>query len=264
MTKRAVLSLSGGLDSTTLAIHLLSLGYSVTSVSFDYGQKHLVEIEKATELDQYLQEKKFFINHKVIKLDGLSEMLNSALLESGGAIPKGHYEAESMKKTVVPNRNKIFSSIIQAAALSQSVKYDCEVKIALGIHAGDHEIYPDCRQEFRDLDYEAFLSGNWDAERVTYFTPFLKFYKSDIVKLLIKECEKLSLDYTEVLKRTMTAYEPIKIDGVWYSDYKSSSSVERVEAFINLGLTDPIKYADESGVVDWSVVKESVKGVLNS
>jgi 7-cyano-7-deazaguanine synthase len=72
-------------------------------------------------------------------------------------VPEGHYAEENMKATVVPNRNKIFSSIIQAVALSIAESKDCNVDIAMGIHAGDHSIYPDCRQEFRDIDYEAFF-----------------------------------------------------------------------------------------------------------
>ena len=85
-----------------------------------------------------------------------------------------------MKDTVVPNRNKIFSSLIQAVALSIATKNigdDCTigqpVEIAMGIHAGDHAIYPDCRQEFRDADFEAFKIGNWDSELVEVTTPYL-------------------------------------------------------------------------------------------
>ena len=87
-----------------------------------------------------------------------------------------------MKDTVVPNRNKMFSSIIQAVALSIANEKNCEVEIAMGIHAGDHAIYPDCRQEFRDADYNAFIEGNWDADKVTYYTPYLKGDKYDILK----------------------------------------------------------------------------------
>ena len=83
-------------------------------------------------------------------------MLNSALVEGGDEVPEGHYEQENMKETVVPNRNKIFSSLIQAVALSIANEKNTEVHIAMGIHAGDHAIYPDCRQEFRDADYTAF------------------------------------------------------------------------------------------------------------
>ena len=100
-----------------------------------------------------------------------------------------------MKDTVVPNRNKMFSSIIQAVALSIANRNKCEVEIAMGIHAGDHAIYPDCRQEFRDADYEAFKIGNWDAKKVTYITPYIDSTKYDILKDGLYCCEKLGLDF---------------------------------------------------------------------
>ena len=87
-----------------------------------------------------------------------------------------------MKATVVPNRNKIFSSITQAIALSIANETQEETSIALGIHAGDHAIYPDCRQEFRDADDAAFRTGNWDAERVSYWTPYLEGDKFTILE----------------------------------------------------------------------------------
>jgi len=84
---------------------------------------------------------------------------------------QGHYEQDNMKETVVPNRNKIFASLIQAAALSVATKGDKqEVAIAMGIHAGDHAIYPDCRQEFRDADFEAFKVGNWDSISIPLYS----------------------------------------------------------------------------------------------
>ena len=80
-----------------------------------------------------------------------------------------------MKETVVPNRNKMFASITQAVALSKANATQEQVDICLGIHAGDHAVYPDCRQEFRDADDAAFRIGNWEAERVGYFTPYLRY-----------------------------------------------------------------------------------------
>ena len=177
MKKQAVLSLSGGMDSSTVLLHLLAKGYEVTAVSFDYGQKHKVELERAQDLVNYINLSRINepnINYKTIKLDGLVELLNSNLVEGGDEVPEGHYEEDNMKDTVVPNRNKMFSSIIQAVALSIANEKNCPVEIAMGIHAGDHAIYPDCRQEFRDADYNAFIEGNWDANKVTYYTPYLK------------------------------------------------------------------------------------------
>ena len=282
MKKHAVLSLSGGMDSSTLLLHLLKEGFEVTALSFDYGQKHKIELERATELVEYInsqfivdEEAKtidypFYVKHQIIKLDGLAQLLNSTLVEGGEEVPEGHYAEENMKDTVVPNRNKIFSSIIQAVALSIADKNKSECSIAMGIHAGDHSIYPDCRQDFRDADFDAFIIGNWGAENVNIFTPYIDGDKFDILIDGVKCCAHLGLDFDEVYKRTNTSYKPIFIPyethafkgGKWYSDYKSASSVERVEAFIKLGRPDPCEYADETGPVTWEVAKKHVEEVL--
>ena len=259
--RQAVISLSGGMDSSTVLLRLLTEGYQVTAVSFDYGQKHKVELERAQQLVDYINEIAMFtdssaqfIKYKVIKLDGLVDLLNSNLVEGGNDVPEGHYEEDNMKDTVVPNRNKMFSSIIQAIALSIANENDCPVEIAMGIHAGDHAIYPDCRQEFRDADYEAFKQGNWDADKVTYYTPYLKGDKFDILKDGEKCCNELGLDFDEVYKRTNTSYKP---DSAGRSDYKSASSVERIEAFLKLGRKDPVEYID-----GWDTAKVHVQELL--
>jgi 7-cyano-7-deazaguanine synthase len=145
------------------------------------------------------------INYRQIKLDGLADLLDSALVEGGDDIPEGHYQNDNMKETVVPNRNKMFASITQAVALSIANRTGETCDIALGIHAGDHAVYPDCRQEFRDADDKAFREGNWDAERVGYFTPYLLGDKFGILKdgeVLV--CDKLGIEFDEVYKSTNT------------------------------------------------------------
>jgi 7-cyano-7-deazaguanine synthase len=118
-----------------------------------------------------------------------------------------------MKATVVPNRNKIFASITQAVALSVATTKKESTDIALGIHAGDHSIYPDCRQEFRDADDHAFRVGNWDSELVGYWTPYLEGDKFTILQDGEVLCDKLGLDFNEVYSRTNTSYKPIYIVG---------------------------------------------------
>jgi 7-cyano-7-deazaguanine synthase len=266
------------MDSSTLLLKALSEFDTVTAVSFDYGQKHRVELERAQSLIEYINTEYLMshtkyepVTYRVIKLDGLADLLNSALVTGGAEVPEGHYAEENMKATVVPNRNKIFSSITQAIALSIANEKEEECSIALGIHSGDHSIYPDCRQEFRDADDHAFRVGNWDSDRVSYWTPYLEGDKFTILKDGEVLCEKLGLDFDEVYKRTNTSYKPMFIvldggmgHGQWYSDYKSASSVERVEAFIKLGRPDPAPYADETGPVTWEHVVAEVSKVLES
>jgi 7-cyano-7-deazaguanine synthase len=278
MKKQAVLSLSGGMDSSSLLLHLLANGYEVTALSFDYGQKHNVELERAKELVDYLNSKAdevkyksetsevilhhfLRVKHQVITLDGLAQLLNSSLVSGGSEVPEGHYAEENMKATVVPNRNKIFSSIIQAVALSIAEQKNTECVIAMGIHAGDHQIYPDCRQEFRDIDYKAFKAGNWGAEKVTYYTPYLTGDKYTILEDGAACCNTLGLDFNAVYSRTNTSYKPYPSGN---SDYKSASSVERVEAFIKLGRPDPVQYEDETGLVNWETVVQYVQNILTS
>jgi 7-cyano-7-deazaguanine synthase len=264
--KQAVLSLSGGMDSSTLLLHLLASDYQVTALSFDYGQKHRVELERAQQLVNYVNTKLHRNNpnippvtYQIIKLEGLSQLLNSALVSGGDEVPEGHYEQSNMKATVVPNRNKIFSSIIQSVALSIANETESPVHIAMGIHAGDHAIYPDCRQEFRDADYKAFCEGNWEASRVSSYTPYLDGDKFDILKDGESCCECLGLEFNEVYSRTNTSYKPYPSGN---SDYKSASSVERIEAFIKLGRPDPVQYEDETGPVDWDIAKHHAEELL--
>ena len=267
--KHVVVSLSGGMDSSTLLLRALKEYDSVTAISFDYGQKHRVELERAQSLVNYINElmstrgtgwEQNFVTYRQIKLDGLVDLLDSALVEGGKEVPEGHYEQDNQKETVVPNRNKMFASIVQAVALSVANKTQETCDIALGIHAGDFGVYPDCRAEFRDADDAAFRIGNWEAERVGYFTPYLEGMKYDILVDGQILCEELSLDFNEVYSRTNTSYKPYPSGN---SDYKSASSIERVEAFIKLGRPDPVIYEDEDGIASWDKVVTHVSKILS-
>ena len=288
MAKHVVVSLSGGMDSSTLLLRCLKEYDTVTALSFDYGQKHRIELERAQSLIAYLWHNAPEISDKLsyeqIQLNGLADLLNSALVTGGDEVPEGHYAEENMKATVVPNRNKIFASIAQAVSLSIADKTGENCDIAMGIHAGDHAIYPDCRQEFRDADDHAFRIGNWGSEKVGYFTPYLEGDKFTILQDGEKLCKELGVNFNEVYKRTNTSYKPIYYilgegqrvgilgvynkdgseRGAWYSDYKSASSVERVEAFIKLGRPDPVEYVDETGPVTWEHVVKEVTKVLEN
>ena len=279
MAKHCVISLSGGMDSSTLLLRAIKEYDTVTALSFNYGQKHVVELERAQSLIDYLNDNFYETNHRgddfgkyspvnyrQIHLDGLVDLLDSALVTGGDEVPEGHYEEDNMKATVVPNRNKIFASLVQAVALSVANKTEEQTDIALGIHAGDHAIYPDCRQEWRDADDHAFRMGNWDVDNVGYFTPYLQGDKFDILKDGEVLCEYLNIDFDDVYSRTNTSYKPIFDEDTfeWYSDYKSASSVERVEAFLKLGRPDPAAYADETGPVTWEHVATEVSKVLDA
>jgi len=275
--KHVVVSLSGGMDSSTLLLRCLKEYDSVTAISFDYGQKHKVELERAQSLVNYLNGnverteqdqlgtitvtgKNFNpINYRQIQLNGLVDLLDSALVTGGQDVPEGHYEQDNMKETVVPNRNKMFASITQAVALSVANRTGETCDIAMGIHNGDFAVYPDCRQEFRDADDKAFREGNWDADQVGYFTPYLLGNKFTILQDGEKLVEELGLSFDEVYKRTNTSYKPYPSGN---SDYKSASSVERIEAFIELGRRDPVQYEDESGEVSYEVAEAHVREIL--
>lgn len=267
--KQAVLSLSGGLDSTSLLLKLLVEEYEITAIGINYGQKHVFELQQANRLIEYLKCKNFPVSYSIIELKGLSELLVSGLVDNNSMdLLKGHYAHENAKTSVVPNRNSILASLAFAVALSRVKRVNQDCIIALATHLGDFDnnkkegIYPDCSEEFKQALEYAFKIGNWDSERVSYQAPYNNTNKTGVLKDGINSCEKLKLDYKEIYSLTNTSYAPINIKGKWFSDFKSGSSIERIEAFINLGIEDPVQYADEnSELVEWNVVKDYVNSV---
>ena len=136
--KKAVVVLSGGMDSTTLLYKVKKEGFQVTALSFDYGQKHVKELEVAKQTCIELD-----ISHEIINLAGIKQVMKNSALTDNIEVPEGHYNDENMKSTVVPNRNMIMVSI----AIAEAVSIEAEA-VYLGVHGGDHAIYPDCRKEF--------------------------------------------------------------------------------------------------------------------
>ncbi|MFX1537627.1 MAG: 7-cyano-7-deazaguanine synthase QueC [Promethearchaeota archaeon] len=224
--RKVVLSLSGGMDSATLLGLLLSKGAEVHCVNFQYGSKHNSYESQAYSkiIHYYFGLTSNHIYSYGFDLRQVFQSFNSTLLKSGGDIPEGHYEAESMKLTVVPGRNLIFSSIM--TGLAQSIGAS---EIALGVHAGDHHIYPDCRDTFINA---MMLAVSYATEgKVGVYTPFLKMNKKDILEL------GYSLSPEVPYHLTRTCYkDQILACG------KCGACQERLEAFKLIGKGDPIQY----------------------
>ena len=213
-TKNIVVLVSGGLDSITLNAFLQSQGWVTWPITFDYGQTHRKEIEAAQALAP---------GTYVFDLKGLGRLGGSALTEDTLPIPDGHYEAPSMKVTVVPNRNMVFLSL--AAAYAISIGHDV---VAYAAHSGDHVIYPDCRPDFIQAMRPAF--AKCDFHPVHLSTPFAERDKTYIAKLAFA----LGVD----IARTWSCYK-----GGEAHCGTCGTCVERVEAFELAGIEDPTVYA---------------------
>lgn len=212
---RSVIVLSGGMDSTTLLYQLLKEGKEVRAISFNYGQKHSRELEQASRTCLALN-----VPHKTIDMTFLKELLSNSALTGNIAVPHGHYEAESMKATVVPNRNMIMASI----AIGYTVNEDFD-EVALGVHAGDHAIYPDCRPDFIQALSDIAKLANFKP--IYIYAPFLRIDKGDIAKI----GKELGVDYS----KTHTCYE-----GTVIPCGKCGACQERAEAFAKADLVDPV------------------------
>ena len=250
---RAVMALSGGMDSTALLCRLLADGYEVSCISYDYGQKHVVELERAKANIAYLSANGISVKHRIVDLSGVMGIFHSALTNDEIDVPEGHYEEDQMKATVVPNRNAIFSSILYGYALSIATKENTDVIIALGVHSGDHAIYPDCRPEFYDSLGESFAIGNWDSERITFHLPYIDGDKETILKDALESCNKLNIDFDTIFRNTNTSYNP---DSKGRSSGTSGADVERILAFHAIGREDPVEY-----VTSWN---EVLQGALKA
>jgi 7-cyano-7-deazaguanine synthase len=214
---RTVIILSGGMDSTTLLYDLHSRGHELFALSFDYGQKHARELECAVDLCAGLQ-----IPHYIVDLAWeLGPLLSSSLTRENEPIPTGHYQDESMKSTVVPNRNMIMLSVAAGYAITIGAN-----AIAYAAHAGDHAIYPDCRPVFREA-----LQGVLNVchyEPIELVTPYIDITKGDICAI----GRDLGVPY----QLTWTCYL-----GEEYPCGKCGACTERREAFDFAGIPDPLE-----------------------
>lgn len=216
-TDNQVVIYSGGMDSFTLLNELMYLGYRNHILTFDYGQKHAKELVVANRFCQ-----KNNLEHTIVKLP--TEVFRGSALTGGPDVPEGHYEDESMKDTYVPNRNMTMLSLAAAYALSIGAN-----KVFYGAHAGDHAIYPDCRPEFLKQINTLLHIANY--EPVTVIAPYLGMSKTDILQRGIQ----MGLNYSH----TWTCY-----NGRDKACGKCGSCRERLEAFQQCGVIDPLEYED--------------------
>jgi len=213
--EKAVIILSGGLDSTTLLYDVIAHGLEPYALSINYGQRHKKELIMAAKTCRELD-----IPHKIVELQCLNELLQgSSLTTSKIDTPHGKYDEESMKATVVPNRNMIMLSI--AAGYAISIK---ATMLFYGAHAGDHTIYPDCRPEFVSKLAATIRIADW--HEVTLFAPYMKKSKGDIVVR--------GLELKVPFKNTWSCYE-----GGEKPCGKCGACNERAEAFEYAIAEDP-------------------------
>lgn len=215
---RAVVILSGGMDSTTLLYDAVNMGYEVYALSFDYGQKHKKELECAKKTCE-----KLGVNHKVVNLDILNQVAPSALTRDDWDVPEGHFEDDNMKQTVVPNRNMVLLSLATSYAISVKAK-----KLFYGAHSGDHAIYPDCRKEFIDKMTDVIEICDWN--KIELEAPYWNYDKGDIAI----RGKELDVDYS----LTWTCYK-----GQEKACGKCGSCQERLEAFNKAKMRDVLCYS---------------------
>ncbi|PPC74112.1 7-cyano-7-deazaguanine synthase QueC [Pokkaliibacter plantistimulans] len=217
MKDKVVVIYSGGMDSFTVLHRALRDGYEVYPLSFNYGQRHARELLVAEEVCTSLS-----LSHKVVDIRAINSLLAGSSLTDDIDIPEGHYAADNMKSTVVPNRNMILLSLAIGYAVSIGAR-----KVMYGAHSGDHTIYPDCRPEFVEKMNDVAQIANFESVQVV--SPYLYKNKIDI----LADGLRMGLDYS----KTWTCY-----NGRELSCGKCGSCQERLEAFQLNGVKDPLDY----------------------
>lgn len=217
MTQKVVVIYSGGMDSFTVLNKALQQGHDVYALSFDYGQRHVKELKVAAGVCEKLN-----VPHKIVDISAINQLIGGSSLTDNIDVPEGHYEEESMKSTIVPNRNMILLSLAVGYAVSLKAS-----KVYYGAHSGDHAIYPDCRPEFVKKMDDVCRIANYDA--VEIFSPYLNNTKIDI----LTDGITMGLDYSQ----TWTCY-----NGREKACGKCGACQERLEAFALNNITDPLEY----------------------
>jgi len=214
---QSVLLFSGGLDSRVLLQKLLEDQQEVFCLSIDYGQRHRKELELAKSVT-----KKLRLKHEVVSLSGIHSLISGNALTGTAEVPDGHYQEESMKITVVPNRNMMMLSIAIGWAINLKAQ-----AVSYAAHRGDHSIYPDCRPAF--IAKMAELATLCDWHPVALYTPFSHFSKT----MIVQEGARLNVDFFE----TWSCYKGLDVHcGT------CGTCVERREAFAEAKITDPTIY----------------------
>lgn len=222
MTQKVVVIYSGGMDSFTVLNKAIKDGFDVYPLSFDYGQRHKKELDYAATVC-----KKLAVPHKVVDISAINQLLGGSSLTSDIDVPEGHYEEDSMKNTVVPNRNMILLSMAIGYAVSLNAS-----KVYYGAHAGDHAIYPDCRPEFVQKMHDVSMIANY--EPVEIYSPYLRVSKIAI----LTDGLAMGLNYAD----TWTCY-----NGREKACGKCGACQERLEAFEKNNVVDPLEYETPNG-----------------
>ncbi|NVK25118.1 MAG: 7-cyano-7-deazaguanine synthase QueC [Gammaproteobacteria bacterium] len=217
MSEKVIVIYSGGMDSYTVLNHAIKQGFDVYALTFDYGQRHVKEIEYAKNACKDLG-----IQHKIVDISAINSIISGSSLTDEIEVPEGHYESDNMKQTVVPNRNMILLSM----AVGYAVSLDA-TKVFYGAHSGDHAIYPDCRPEFVQKMQDVCAIANY--EPVDIVVPYINNTKIEI----LTDGLKMGLDYS----KTWTCY-----NGREKACGKCGACQERLEAFELNQQTDPLEY----------------------
>ena len=212
---------SGGLDSVTLAYKVAKESNLAGLIAFNYGQRHKKELGFAKLCAEALD-----VSYNIIDISSVGALLSGSALTGDIAVPDGHYEEESMKATVVPNRNAIMMTIAYGVASARDMQ-----AVAIAVHGGDHFIYPDCRPDFIK-SFEQMQNYALDGMgKIKLSTPFLEMSKADIVNTGVL----LDVPFID----TWSCYK-----GKENHCGRCGTCVERREAFDLARVKDPTYYED--------------------